>query len=424
MKASNIANVVWNNVHAKTATLSWTGEKRQAILVKVEDRVYIDATHFHVRNQELQHLSRRNYKWIGNELWFDVNNLDSLLDTDFSETRCCEWLQSHLSEIQNFSWKTETKPNNDKQQLSVVKFYDDELLLVDVDGQPYVVMKRLVENMGLVWARQLQKIQDDSRYEKTHIPMYMRLPNDPRTRKIFVLALEMLPTWLMSVNANNVGSSLRDKIIRYQRECSQALWLYWSQGSVVMKRIVENLGMQWEKQRAKIADRFGDSAPSIRGVQMPCDDQRRPVVCLPLKLLPAWLMTITPSKILNENVKAKVIKYQQESYEVLWLYWSQGSAVKTDNGPVTWENIMSFEKIVETIVADALAKRDAVVEDMKKDIEDLRSEVAVLCKDIDGMKKVVYAEDFVDLEVESCFDRIFHATEKLLCKLDSFGSRH
>ena len=153
VNVSNVSNVVWNGRDALSVTLSWDNVKWKAVLVKVEDKVYIDATHFRVRDQELQHLSRRNYKRIGNELWFDVNSLDSLLDTDFSETRCCDWLESHLSEIQNFSWKTETKPNNEHLETRLVcpkvEVRDESRDLVSVkDGQIIADSLGVAERFG------------------------------------------------------------------------------------------------------------------------------------------------------------------------------------------------------------------------------------------------------------------------------------
>ena len=228
---TEISNTIWNKVNAKTVTLSWPNEKRQAVLVKANDKVWIDASRWPIYDEDLDSFPSHSCKWFGNDLWIDLTSLDKLFSIGFNETRCCEWLKNHLQEIVGFSWETETQ--TDKQQLSVVKFYDDELLLVDVEGKPYVVMKRIVENLGLTWQSQILKIQEDSRYKKLHHFKVMRLPNDVQRRQILLLSLEMLPTWLFSVNANRVAKHLKDKICKYQAECSQALWLYWSQGSAV-----------------------------------------------------------------------------------------------------------------------------------------------------------------------------------------------
>ena len=102
-------STIWNKVNAKTVTLSWTGEKWQAILVKADNKVWIDATKLPIYDEDLDDLPNNSYAWLGNDLWLDVTILEKLFSTAFSETRCCKWLQSHLSEIVSFSWEPETK---------------------------------------------------------------------------------------------------------------------------------------------------------------------------------------------------------------------------------------------------------------------------------------------------------------------------
>ena len=50
------------------------------------------------------------------------------------------------------------------------------------------------------------------------------------------LMLRKLPAWLYSVNANKVKPELRDTVIKYQEECDDVLWDYWTKGKVVNPR--------------------------------------------------------------------------------------------------------------------------------------------------------------------------------------------
>ena len=180
-------------------------------------------------DEDLDSFPSHSYEWLGNDLWIELTALGKLFATGFSETKCCAWLQSHLSELTNFNWEPETKAD---KQLSVVKFYDDELLLVNVNGEPFVVMRRIVENLGLDWEGQRQKLQGE-RYKSCALLKKAQLPNDNQHRQIFLLSLEMLPTWLMTLTPERLKSPIKEKVVKYQKECSQALWLYWSQGSAV-----------------------------------------------------------------------------------------------------------------------------------------------------------------------------------------------
>lgn len=104
------------------------------------------------------------------------------------------------------------------------------------------------------------------------------------------------------INANFQGNTLA--IIEYNNE-----------PYVSAKEIV------WAGQYSKLShnrDRW-----TIEKISMvAADGKRRSSVCLPLRKLPGWLMTIQPNKVPNE-LRAKIIHYQTECDRVLWEHWNQ-----------------------------------------------------------------------------------------------------
>ena len=88
-----------------------------------------------------------------------------------------------------------------------------------------------------------------------------------------------------------------------------------------MKPIVEGMGLDWRSQQRKLAsiqERWGMvimTIPSEGGVQE--------TLCMPLRKLPGWLMTIHPTRVKPE-IREKIIQYQNECDDVLWKYWSEG----------------------------------------------------------------------------------------------------
>jgi hypothetical protein len=95
---------------------------------------------------------------------------------------------------------------------------------------------------------------------------------------------------------------------------------------VPMKPVVEGMGLTWQGQHEKLksSQRFSACIKEIV-MQIPGDDQRRKVTCLPLRKLPGWLMTISPNKV-KEEIRETVIAYQNECDDVLWDYWTKGKA--------------------------------------------------------------------------------------------------
>ncbi|PZE09701.1 hypothetical protein DMX10_29800 [Pseudomonas sp. 57B-090624] len=114
------------------------------------------------------------------------------------------------------------------QQLIPVPFYEDTVVLVGQDDHPYVAMKTVVTNMGLDWKSQHVKLKANSeRWGMVEITT----PSVGGPQVSSCLPLRKLASWLMTISPNKVKPELRDKIVRYQNECDDALWDYWTKGS-------------------------------------------------------------------------------------------------------------------------------------------------------------------------------------------------
>jgi len=90
-----------------------------------------------------------------------------------------------------------------------------------------------------------------------------------------------------------------------------------------MKPIVEGMGLSWQGQHEKLSqnkERWG-----IRVILTPSEGGHQQSICLPLRKLPGWLMTIHPSRVKPE-IRETVIAYQNECDDALWDYWTKGRA--------------------------------------------------------------------------------------------------
>lgn len=112
-----------------------------------------------------------------------------------------------------------------------VPFHGAELYVVSHNGEPYVPMKPVVEGMGMVWAAQFVKLKQ--RFEKGISEI--EIPSSGGTQKMICLALRKLSAWLASIQPNKVKPEIRDTVIRYQEECDDVLYEYWTKGEVKRK---------------------------------------------------------------------------------------------------------------------------------------------------------------------------------------------
>lgn len=113
-------------------------------------------------------------------------------------------------------------------QIIPVPFYEDTLVMFGKDNEPMVAMKTIVENMGLTWQSQHVKLTE--KFGST-ITIIVTVAEDGKKRDMICLPLRKLPAWLYSINPNKVAPELKDKVTRYQDECDDALWNYWTQGT-------------------------------------------------------------------------------------------------------------------------------------------------------------------------------------------------
>lgn len=121
---------------------------------------------------------------------------------------------------------------NMSASLVPVNFHGDQLFLVEHNGQPYVPMRRVVENIGLDWSSQRVKLQEGRLKRGVAI---ITTPSKQGTQQTLCLSLRKLPAWLMSISPNKVAPHLREKIELYQEECDEVLWQYWSSGQQPVK---------------------------------------------------------------------------------------------------------------------------------------------------------------------------------------------
>ncbi|MBD2781960.1 phage antirepressor N-terminal domain-containing protein, partial [Xenorhabdus szentirmaii] len=124
-------------------------------------------------------------------------------------------------------------PLNESSNTINVPFHGDHLYLVNYNGEPYVPMRPIVDGMGLAWQSQLEKIKQRFKSTVTEIVI---VAADGKKRNMACLALRKLAGWLATISPNKVKASIRDKVIRYQEECDDVLYEYWTTGEVKAKK--------------------------------------------------------------------------------------------------------------------------------------------------------------------------------------------
>jgi len=116
------------------------------------------------------------------------------------------------------------------EQRTVI-FYDDELtaVLVDIDGRQvvYIPVRPICNYLGVDWSGQRQRLLRDP-VLSAELRGVVVTPTPPASKfsnpqEMACLPLDFVNGFLFGINANRVKPEIRERLIRYQRECYRAL---------------------------------------------------------------------------------------------------------------------------------------------------------------------------------------------------------
>lgn len=117
-----------------------------------------------------------------------------------------------------------------------IPFNGDEILAVELNGKPQIILKAAFEAIGLDADRQIAKVkrQPWAGTAVTAVPtaggIQQMVTSDVRT---FLMALATIP-------ASRVAEHIRPKLIAYQNEVADAIEAYWTQGGAINPRATED----------------------------------------------------------------------------------------------------------------------------------------------------------------------------------------
>jgi hypothetical protein len=118
-----------------------------------------------------------------------------------------------------------------KQAMQTIGFYGKQIMTTEVDGEHYVAMKPVCENIGLDWNSQRLKTNKHPVLSCTTMLKHGGT-EDGKSRKMLMLPIKHLHGWLFTVDSNRVKLEIRDRLIVYQKECFDVLHEYWIKKAV------------------------------------------------------------------------------------------------------------------------------------------------------------------------------------------------
>lgn len=202
----------------------------------------------------------------------------------------------------------------------IVPFYGDEIVAVQQDdGTIYVLFTRLCDNLGVLRARQVERIQEHSVLSEGFARMVVQTDGGPQESQC--LRLDLLPLWLTSIQANRTKPEVQERLIRYQREAAGVLWQAFKPQIIQdeapltqesnlaisqLEQIVEqSRAMQrMAEEQIAIIRRMDAAARAVKGLQIDVSDIQVRLGVLEDKVNPAAYISDTQAGEVSTKVKA------------------------------------------------------------------------------------------------------------------------
>lgn len=115
--------------------------------------------------------------------------------------------------------------------LVTIPFHGTDLLTVEEDGKPQIILRPAIESLGLDFSAQRRKLQTRSwacMGETT-----TQLPGDLQRRTHATADVRTFLMLLATINENNVAPEKRHLLIAYQSEVADVIQSYWQDGGAI-----------------------------------------------------------------------------------------------------------------------------------------------------------------------------------------------
>lgn len=130
-----------------------------------------------------------------------------------------------------------TATTQNSTTVATIPFHGTNVQSVEIDGKPHVVLRPLVESIGMGYGSQTQKLKNKSWATVTNI---VTVGADGKNREMTVIDLRTLTMWLATIDENRVSPEARPLVIAYQSEVADAVEAYWTKGGAINPRADEH----------------------------------------------------------------------------------------------------------------------------------------------------------------------------------------
>ena len=195
-----------------------------------------------------------------------------------------------------------------------VVFYDDEIksavvTMAGTQPQIFVPVRPLCDFLGVDWSGQLRRINNDP--VLSHVIRQVEVNTPGGKQSMQCVPLDYLNGWLFGINANRVKEDIRERLIRYQRECYLVLRDAFQEPVPAAHPLaqVEQMGLAI----ARMAREQMQFDSRLTSTQDQVSDLSQRVVVLEERIAPGASITEEQASQLSQAVKAVAMELSKQS---------------------------------------------------------------------------------------------------------------
>ncbi len=111
----------------------------------------------------------------------------------------------------------------ENRDIDHIEFAGNRICLIEKDNELFVPLKPICTALELDWGSQFRNLQEDIVLNSTVVTMTI-VARDEKQREMICIPLSYLNGWLFRINPARYEGDRRERIIKYQKECYQALF--------------------------------------------------------------------------------------------------------------------------------------------------------------------------------------------------------
>lgn len=115
-----------------------------------------------------------------------------------------------------------------------IPFHGREVTAVEVNGEHMIVLKPVIEQLGLDYSSQHRRLSSKS--WACMVKTTMQLPGDTQSREVTAVTPRTLMMLLATIDENRVAEDVRPLLIAYQSEVADVIEAYFRDGAAVNPR--------------------------------------------------------------------------------------------------------------------------------------------------------------------------------------------